>query len=47
MKGKREKPQAKDFMAGKLTIFMQVNFLNRKVLQSLGPFGNKYAVPAP
>jgi hypothetical protein len=45
MKGKRERPPAKDFMAGKPTIFMQVNFLNRRVPQNLRPFGNKYAVP--
>lgn len=45
MERKGERPQAKKFMAGKLKIFMQVNFPNRKEPQSLGPFRNKYAVP--
>lgn len=44
MEGKEERPQAIEFMAGELKIFMQVNFLNRKGPQSLEPFRNKYAV---
>lgn len=44
MGGKGERPQAIEFMAAELKIFMQVNFLNRQGPQSLGLFRNKYAV---
>lgn len=44
MGGKGERPQAIEFIAGELKIFMQVNFLNRKGPQSLELFRNKYAV---
>ena len=44
MGGKGERAQAIELMAAELKIFMQVNFLNRKGLQSLRLFRNKYAV---
>lgn len=44
MGGKGGRTQGKEFMAGELKIFMQVNFLNRKGPQSLEPSGNKYAI---
>lgn len=44
MGGKGERFQVVEFMVGEFKIFMQVNFLNRKGLQSFELFRNKYVV---